>query len=122
MSDRSAICFVNWFRSYLKWLSAEPSSGLSHPPAHISNLHLRLEGFHKGNLPSANHRRAEQGVGKNEVKKLPEVPAGAGRAEWKILYKMLMAGLSKNRTGQKLLLVVASKVGHFDSSTGRETG
>jgi len=98
----------------------ESSGGMtrSHASAHIGNLHLKFGGLHKGvnsNLSSSKHRGADQSVGINDSKK-PASPAGAGRAEWKILYKMLKAGLGENRIGQKLLVVVAGKVGHFDWS------
>jgi hypothetical protein len=97
---------------------AESSGGMRHTSAHIGNLHLKFGGLHKGakgNL-SSNHRGANQSVGSNDQKKPAEAPAAAGRAEWKILYKMLKEGLGENRIGQKLLVVMAGKVGHFDWS------
>ncbi len=92
---------------------------MSHPPAHISNLHLKFGGIHKGagiNLATSKHRKTEQNVENTESKTSSEAPAGAGRVEWKILYKMLMSGLGCNRIGQKLLATVAGKVGYFDWS------
>ncbi len=85
---------------------------MSHPSAHIGNLHLKFGGLHKdvkSNLSSSKHRGEDQSVGINDSNK-PAAP------EWKILYKMLKSGLGENRIGQKLLVVMSGKVGHFDWS------